>query len=37
MQRSSGILVELLSAMVDVMIAHGIEEDWSDLCFPPSP
>ena len=36
MQRSSSILVELLAAMLDIMIAHGIEEDWGDLCFPPS-
>jgi len=36
MQRLSSILVELLSAMLDIMIAHGIEEDWGDLCFPPS-
>ena len=37
LQRSSSILVELLSAMLDVMISHGIEDDWGDLCFPPSP
>ena len=36
LQGSAGILLDLLPEMLAIMIDGGIEEDWGDVCFPPS-
>lgn len=36
LMQSASLLRELLPAMLEVMMAHGIEHDWGEVCFPPS-
>lgn len=35
LQDSARILLELLPCFLAIMIEHGSEEDWGDVCFPP--
>jgi hypothetical protein len=33
--QSTGLLADLLPAMVEIMIDNGAEQDWGKICFPP--
>lgn len=35
LREAGNLLIELVHAMLDVMIAHGVEEDWGEVCYPP--
>lgn len=36
LREAGNLLIELLAAFLDVMIAHGVREDWGELCYPPN-
>ena len=34
-KRCTGVLVQVIPAMIEIMIAAGPETDWGEVCFPP--
>ncbi len=36
LQRSAGIMLDLLPVFIEIMLAHGVRENWGRVCFPPS-
>ncbi|MFQ5423924.1 MAG: hypothetical protein ACE5F9_08080 [Phycisphaerae bacterium] len=36
LQRSAGIMLDLLPAFIEIMLGQGMMEDWGRVCFPPS-
>ena len=35
LREAGNLLIELLAEILGVMIAHGMQEDWGELCYPP--
>jgi hypothetical protein len=36
LREAGNLLIELMAAILEVMIAHGVAEDWGELCYPPN-
>lgn len=35
LKRCTAILMQVMPAMIEIMIAAGPETDWGEVCFPP--
>jgi hypothetical protein len=35
LREAGNLLIEIMAAILEVMIAHGVAEDWGELCYPP--